>query len=138
MQQFQTENPRMPIAFTRGRLVWTLLLFYTGLLPFVPLRESCLEAVMPSIINRYYFPEDRLLRNRYAAKIMDWLLMRKSLIKHLTDRGIQVYFWVLNEETDYSRAFDYGATGVMTDYPSKLRQFLGGNTHVRGSLEPPD
>lgn len=37
---------------------------------------------------------------------------------------LQVYIWVLNEEQEYKRAFDLGATGVMTDYPTKLKEFL--------------
>lgn len=36
----------------------------------------------------------------------------------------QVYVWVLNEEHEYKRAFDLGATGVITDYPTKLKDFL--------------
>ncbi|KAG8122616.1 hypothetical protein E2320_018105 [Naja naja] len=35
-----------------------------------------------------------------------------------------VYIWVLNEDHEYKRAFDLGATGVMTDYPTKLKEFL--------------
>ena len=38
--------------------------------------------------------------------------------------NFQVYVWVLNEEQEYKRAFDLGATGVMTDYPTKLKDFL--------------
>ena len=30
------------------RVVNVLLLFYTGLLPFIPLKESCFEILMPS------------------------------------------------------------------------------------------
>lgn len=36
----------------------------------------------------------------------------------------QVYVWVLNEDEDFQRAFDLGATGVMTDFPSRLRDFM--------------
>lgn len=74
--------------------------------------------------------------------------MRKSLFKHLTERGIQVrrwagprtrpgsicvsgpfqvYVWVLNDEEDFRRAFDLGATGVMTDFPSRLKDFMDQN-----------
>ncbi|XP_067883856.1 lysophospholipase D GDPD1-like [Heterodontus francisci] len=133
MQSCHKENPYMPMSFTSRRIIWTLLLFYAGFLPFVPLPESCFECFMPSIINRYYFPEMPILRNKHVARLLDWLLMRKSLIRHLTDRGIQVYFWVLNEESDYRQALDYGVTGVMTDYPSKLRKFLDEMPPVRGS-----
>ena len=36
-------------------------------------------------------------------------------------------FQVLNEEEDMKAAFDAGAHGVMTDYPSKLKRFLEDN-----------
>lgn len=45
-----------------------------------------------------------------------------SHTSHASD--FQVYIWVLNEEQEYKRAFDLGATGVMTDYPTKLKDFL--------------
>ena len=40
---------------------------------------------------------------------------------------LQVYFWVLNEDKEFKQAFDLGATGVMTDYPSRLKSFLKEN-----------
>ncbi|XP_015258158.1 PREDICTED: glycerophosphodiester phosphodiesterase domain-containing protein 1-like [Cyprinodon variegatus] len=55
------------------------------------------------------------------------LLMRKALFQHLTARGIQVYIWVLNDEEDFRRAFDLGATGVMTDFPTRLKEFMDRN-----------
>ena len=46
-------------------------------------------------------------------------------ISHMSHfSNFQVYVWVLNEEQEYKRAFDLGATGVMTDYPTKLKDFL--------------
>uniref|UniRef100_A0A8C2XFD8 Glycerophosphodiester phosphodiesterase domain containing 1 n=1 Tax=Cyclopterus lumpus TaxID=8103 RepID=A0A8C2XFD8_CYCLU len=98
------ENPRIPVLFSLPRVLQLLGLFYTGLLPFVPLKEQFLEIPMPSIITN--------------------LLMRKALFDHLTARGIQVYIWVLNDEEDFQRAFDLGATGVMTDFPTRLKDFL--------------
>ncbi|XP_058416530.1 lysophospholipase D GDPD1 isoform X2 [Diceros bicornis minor] len=98
------ENSDIPILFSLQRVLLILGLFFTGLLPFVPIREQFFEIPMPSIVLN--------------------LLMRKALFDHLTARGIQVYIWVLNEEQEYKRAFDLGATGVMTDYPTKLKDFL--------------
>lgn len=40
----------------------------------------------------------------------------------------QVYIWVLNDEDDFQRAFDLGATGIMTDYPTKLKAFMEKNS----------
>uniref|UniRef100_A0A3B4YCY3 Glycerophosphodiester phosphodiesterase domain containing 1 n=1 Tax=Seriola lalandi dorsalis TaxID=1841481 RepID=A0A3B4YCY3_SERLL len=101
------ENPQIPVLFSLPRVLQLLGLFYTGLLPFVPLKEQFLEIPMPSIITN--------------------LLMRKTLFEHLTARGIQVYIWVLNDEEDFQRAFDLGATGVMTDFPTRLKDFMDRN-----------
>uniref|UniRef100_A0A3B5A8I3 Glycerophosphodiester phosphodiesterase domain containing 1 n=1 Tax=Stegastes partitus TaxID=144197 RepID=A0A3B5A8I3_9TELE len=101
------ENPQIPVLFSLPRVLQLLGLFYTGLLPFVPLKEQFLEIPMPSIITN--------------------LLMRKALFEHLTARGIQVYIWVLNDDEDFQRAFDLGATGVMTDFPTRLKDFMDRN-----------
>lgn len=42
----------------------------------------------------------------------------------------QVYIWVLNDEEDFKRAFDLGATGIMTDYPTKLKEFMEKNNYA--------
>lgn len=46
------QNGSMPYSFTVKRGLLLLLLFYTGLLPFVPLGESLLQFYLPRIINR--------------------------------------------------------------------------------------
>ncbi|MEI4867136.1 glycerophosphodiester phosphodiesterase family protein, partial [Klebsiella pneumoniae] len=72
---------------------------------------------MPSIINKLKDPSRLTRSQRIITWLADTLLMRKALFEHLTARGIQVYIWVLNDEEDFKRAFDLGATGVMTDFP---------------------
>lgn len=124
MKKCRRENSEMPFIFTPRRGIVLLLLYYTGLLPFVKLPESVVETYMPSIINRTYFPGNALMRNRFLVYLQDKLMMRKSLFQHLEARGIQVYLWVLNQDSDFRRALDCGVTGVMTDYPSKLHTFL--------------
>ena len=44
------QNPSIPLLFSARRVMVLLALYYTGLLPFVPLREQCLETIMPSIL----------------------------------------------------------------------------------------
>ncbi|XP_036135916.1 lysophospholipase D GDPD3 isoform X2 [Molossus molossus] len=104
MRKCKAANPEMPISFTVSRSVWLLLLYYLGLLPFIPIPERFFLCFLPTIINR--------------------LIMRKSLIQHLEQRGVQVVFWCLNEESDFELAYSLGATGVMTDYPTALRRYL--------------
>ncbi|XP_053410975.1 lysophospholipase D GDPD3 [Nycticebus coucang] len=124
MKKCKTANPEMPMSFTISRGLWVLLLYYLGLLPFIPLPEKFLFCFLPTIINRTYFPFPCSGLNQLAAVISKWIIMRKSLIRHLEERGVQVIFWCLNDESDFEVAFSLGATGVMTDYPTALRHYL--------------
>lgn len=117
-------NSSMPYSFSMSRGVQLLLLFYSGLLPYVPLGESFLQFYLPRIISRTYIPEERILKNRLVISLIEKLTMRKSLFKHLASRGIQVHLFVCNEEQDIAAAFKAGATGVMTDYPTLLSNYL--------------
>ncbi|XP_058868326.1 lysophospholipase D GDPD1 [Acipenser ruthenus] len=127
MKKCRQANPSMPVMFTVQRCVVLLLLYFTGLLPFVPLSESFLQGYLPSIINRTFIPCSPLLRNKFVISVFEKILMQRPLFRHLQARGIQVHLFVLNEESEFRKAFDLGATGVMTDYPTKLRRYLDNN-----------
>ncbi|XP_003998740.1 lysophospholipase D GDPD3 isoform X1 [Felis catus] len=124
MKKCRAANPEMPFSFTIGRAIWLLLLYYLGLLPFASIPERFFFCFLPTIINRTYFPFSCSGLNQLAAVISKWLIMRKSLIHHLEQRGVQVVFWCLNEESDFEVAYGLGASGVMTDYPTALRRYL--------------
>ncbi|XP_033229787.1 lysophospholipase D GDPD1-like [Belonocnema kinseyi] len=122
-------NPNVNLLFSMQRVTMLIILMYTGLLPFVPLKETHLEIFLPSIYLRRkggpirtFLPLEKLI-----VRIMNMLLMRPCLFNHLRARGIHVYFWVLNKDEEFKHAFDLGATGVMTDYPSRLKSFLKNN-----------
>ncbi|XP_048772118.2 lysophospholipase D GDPD1-like [Ostrea edulis] len=124
-------NPNIPILFSMGGVIKLLVLFYTGLLPFVPLKESLLEVLMPSVILNDDFNPLIGGKVRFLLRVFDVLLMRPALFHHLQRRGIQTYLWVLNEEHEFDRAFKLGATGVMTDFPTKLKEYLDKNPQYR-------
>ncbi|TKS91784.1 Glycerophosphodiester phosphodiesterase domain-containing protein 1 [Collichthys lucidus] len=124
MKECRTTNGSMPFSFTVNRGVLLLLLFYSGLLPFVPLGESLLQFYLPRIINRTFIPEKRILRNKMVISLLEKVTMRRSLFKHLAARGIQVHLFVCNEDEDIKAAIEVGATGVMTDYPTLLSNYL--------------
>ncbi|XP_074202218.1 lysophospholipase D GDPD3 isoform X5 [Camelus bactrianus] len=124
MKKCKAANPEMPTSLTLSRGLWVLLLYYLGLLPFISIPEKFLICFLPTIINRTYFPFPCSGLNQLAAVVSKWLIMRKSLIQHLEQRGVQVIFWCLNEESDFKAAFDLGATGIITDYPTALRRYL--------------
>ncbi|KAG1933398.1 lysophospholipase D GDPD3 [Pimephales promelas] len=124
MSKCQKQNPSIPYLFSMKRGILLLLLFYTGLLPFVPLGESVLLFYLPRVINRTYIPEESYLKNRFVVYLLQKLTMRKSLFDHLIKRGLQVQLFVCNEESDIEAAFAAGATGVLTDYPTLLSNYL--------------
>uniref|UniRef100_A0A3P8WJF4 Glycerophosphodiester phosphodiesterase domain containing 3a n=1 Tax=Cynoglossus semilaevis TaxID=244447 RepID=A0A3P8WJF4_CYNSE len=122
MKECHRTNASMPYSFTVRRGVLLLLLFYSGLLPFVPLGESLLQFYLPRIFNRCgCVPVCPCIS---VLSSLCRVTMRRSLFKHLADRGIQVHLFVCNEDEDIKAAFDVGATGVMTDYPTVLSRFL--------------
>ncbi|KAM4530434.1 lysophospholipase D GDPD3a isoform 2-T2 [Odontesthes bonariensis] len=90
LKECRTINDSMPYSFSMKRGVLLLLLFYSGLLPFVPLGESLLQFYFPSIIDRTFIPTKKILRNRLVLFLIEKITMRKSLFKHLAARGIQV------------------------------------------------
>ncbi|XP_016134871.1 lysophospholipase D GDPD3a isoform X1 [Sinocyclocheilus grahami] len=124
----QWQNSSMPYMFTVKQALKLLLLYYTGLLPFVPLGESFLQFYLPQIINREYIPEMWILRRRLVIFLIERLTLRKGMFKHLRDRGIQIHLFVCNEEQDIEAAFAAGATGVMTDYPTLLSNYIRRHT----------
>ncbi|CAM2114875.1 lysophospholipase D GDPD3 [Caretta caretta] len=136
LKKCKAANPDMPYVFSLQRGLLLLLLYYTGLLPFVPLPEAFLQFLLPSIINRTYFPVPKGCMGNLLAKVTHTVTMRKKLFKHLEDRGIQVLLWVLNEEKDFEEAFSCGVSGVMTDYPTLLRRYL--DTHPPPSQDKTD
>ncbi len=50
---------------------------------------------------------------------LDWYIF-----PHLKRRGIEVVYWVLNTQKDFSRAIRAGVDGIITDCPQTLRRYL--------------
>ncbi|XP_060029001.1 lysophospholipase D GDPD3 isoform X2 [Erinaceus europaeus] len=73
MKKCKAANPEMPTSLTVSRVVWVLLLYYLGLLPFVPIPEKFLLCFLPTIINRTYFPFSCPALNKLAAVAFKWL-----------------------------------------------------------------
>ncbi|XP_067679992.1 lysophospholipase D GDPD1-like [Haliotis asinina] len=126
------QNPEIPLIFSMRRVALLLFYFYSGLLPFIPLKESLLEVIMPSILlDEGTSPIKLSRKQRFAIRVIDALMMRPVLFKHLERRGIQTYLWVLNTEDEFERAFKLGVHGVMTDFPTKLMDFLDAHPQYR-------
>ena len=121
------ENAQIPVMFSATRTVALLGMFYTGLLPFVPLKEQYLE--VPLITGT---DADRFAAHGFGAggwqrgviRCAGWLMRSSILFSHLEKRGVSTVVWTYNSDDEYDEAFDAGVTGVMTDFPSRLRQYL--------------
>uniref|UniRef100_A0A673N7A1 Glycerophosphodiester phosphodiesterase domain-containing protein 1-like n=1 Tax=Sinocyclocheilus rhinocerous TaxID=307959 RepID=A0A673N7A1_9TELE len=112
-------NSSMPYMFTVKRGLKLLLLYYTGLLPFVPLGESFLQFYLPQIINREYIPEMWIMRSR----LLVFLIQRLKWFS-----VVYIFISMCNKEEDIKTAFAAGATGVMTDYPTLLSNYIRRHT----------
>ncbi|KAK7070423.1 Lysophospholipase D gdpd1 [Halocaridina rubra] len=127
-QKCYKENPNMCLLFSSRRVCLTLFQLYTGILPFMPVKETHLEIFMPIVMMRIYSHHfGYKWWHTVVAHIANTLLIRRCLFEHLAKRGVQTYLWVMNSEEDFRLAFEAGATGVMTDYPTKLKAFLEEN-----------
>lgn len=133
MSKCRRQNPDMPYGFTVKSGIKLLVLYYTGLLPFIPLGESLLQFYLPRVINRKYIPEPTdpaCLRRPWVVSLLEMVTMRRALFKHLVERGIDVHLFVCNEDCDIEAAFAVGASGVMTDYPTLLSDWLRAHPDV--------
>ena len=119
-------NPEIGTLFSVVKVGLLLIYFYTGLLPFMTLVGTHLEIPMP-ILAYKKFGSEITKTQKILANVSDFLLMRPLLFEHLRKRGIPTYMWVTNSEEDFERAFKLGATGVMTDFPSLLSDYLKKN-----------
>ncbi|XP_033102217.1 lysophospholipase D GDPD1-like isoform X2 [Anneissia japonica] len=128
------ENPKIPLCFSVWGVTRVVLQFYLGLLPFCPIKEQFLEIPMPSIFTKYW-GEELTKFQRMLIIVVDFLIMSKFLFSHLKKRGIEVYLWVLNEEEDWERALKLGASGIMTDYPEQLKNFMQSKNHILNDNE---
>uniref|UniRef100_A0A5S6QLG1 GP-PDE domain-containing protein n=1 Tax=Trichuris muris TaxID=70415 RepID=A0A5S6QLG1_TRIMR len=119
-------NSNVHLFFSSTRVVRLLFLFYTGLLPFIPMKERFLEIPMLASVTEYY-PEVRKKFGIFSKLVMqlgDALLLSPVLFDHLSRRKMHVFIWVLNKDEQFKRAFELGATAAMTDYPTRLAEYL--------------
>lgn len=124
LRKCRAAHPAMPYGFSPRRALLALAAHRLGLLPLLPLGEAVLLGPLPAIINRTYFPVPKGILGQALSLLADKFIMTKGLLQELRERDIQVVLWVLNEERDFADAFARGASGVMTDYPGRLRRYL--------------
>lgn len=102
-------------------VLWVHFLFYTGLIPFVPLEFDVLSIPLFTSTMRSQMTEES---GAIIASITVFVLKAPTLWKYLQTRGVAVNGWVINDDVDYEEGITYPLNGVMSDNPIKLHSFL--------------
>uniref|UniRef100_A0A5S6QQW8 GP-PDE domain-containing protein n=1 Tax=Trichuris muris TaxID=70415 RepID=A0A5S6QQW8_TRIMR len=103
-----------------------LMLFFMGLLPHIPIKETVIEVPVPSsfvnneLKNWPYLPS---FIKKMLAVIADALVLQPSLFRHLKKRCVLVYPGILNDNESFERYWKAGVSGMITDFPSRLQKF---------------
>lgn len=104
----------------RGVLI-THLLFYSGLLPLVPLDIDIFSIPIFTSTMRSTMIEEA---GSVTARIAMFLLSSQTLWKYLQSRGVAVVGWVINDEVDFEEGIQLPINGLMSDDPRKLHNYL--------------
>ena len=85
-------------------------------------------------MSRGLYKSGLLINNKFYAKItttkiavVDIKLLSKNpdIALRYKKRGIKLYIWTVNTESDLKLCEKLGATAVITDYPARTRKLLG-------------
>lgn len=120
-------NKNIYTLYTLPEILKTLLWYYTGLLPFLPLYANYYEIPMCSLFaeRAETFPERAgTWWLKIVLSVLDPMITNEKIITHLKKRGVLTYFFVLNNEHEWRRALQCGASGIMTDFPTELKLYL--------------
>ncbi|XP_066840319.1 LOW QUALITY PROTEIN: lysophospholipase D GDPD3-like, partial [Anser cygnoides] len=124
LRKCRAAHPGMPYGFSPRRALWCSPSTTWGCCRCCPWgRRRCWDPCPASSTGRISRCPKGIL-GQALALLADKFIMTKGLLQHLRERDIQVVLWVLNEECDFADAFARGASGVMTDYPGRLRRYL--------------
>eukprot|EP00602_Paraphysomonas_sp_CaronLab_P006862 CAMPEP_0185022208 /NCGR_PEP_ID=MMETSP1103-20130426/4938_1 /TAXON_ID=36769 /ORGANISM="Paraphysomonas bandaiensis, Strain Caron Lab Isolate" /LENGTH=313 /DNA_ID=CAMNT_0027554179 /DNA_START=35 /DNA_END=973 /DNA_ORIENTATION=+ len=117
-------NPNIPTITSVLGILKVLVLYYTGVLPFVSLDDDVFGITMEAITLKVIREE------RALASVPDWIkvilsyvfagvppkiMLAPGLFTHLRKRGVPVWFLGVNHEEHVEMARTYGATAVLTD-----------------------
>ncbi|VDL89892.1 unnamed protein product [Schistocephalus solidus] len=150
----RSENPRIPTFFPIKEVLWIVVMYYVGLLPFLPIKDDFFEIPlirnffrMPNVVqyltswisaylsvSQHSFAGQFSPLSKHRMLLSFRVLMSPKLFAHLKARGIPVFIWVCNTTEDFDRAFAAGGQGVVTDYPSRLVVYLNQHPEIDRGL----
>ena len=118
----QKTDPRILEFMSIRRVILTYIAFYTGTLGLVPIRACVMDIPLPAVVLRQ-FADYLSLAQRVLLHVLGFLLMNRVLFWHLRRRGVRVVVFVCNREEEFREAERYGVDGIMTDFPSRLKEY---------------
>jgi len=123
-KKLRAADSSIPTINSVPNMLKTLMLYYTGLLPFVEIDDAVFAVTVEEI------PLDQIRDEQSLSSFPDWVkqvlaflfrgrppaaMVVPKLFTHLRARGIPVWFLGVNSEPDLLLAVQTGATGVLTD-----------------------
>lgn len=110
-------SPDVPRVYSTAGILRLLLAYYSGILPFISLRDHQYSVPAPPQpgSDSHASWQARPLLKRWAMRCALWLIDSPRMFRHLQARGVRVTMWTLNsrQEVDYWMA--RGADSFMTD-----------------------
>ncbi len=117
--------------YSAGEILKIYLLFLSGLLPFVCIRQGVVD--IPLATESFRKMVIKFAGDSCLKKSLLWLAFQivncfnffsRLWIPHLKKRGILTFYFILNDEEDFETAISIGCSGIMTDLPTKLNKYL--------------
>jgi len=122
IERMRRDQPRIARFYCGKQILWLMLFFVLGLLPFVPMKEHYFEVPMFSNKQRQQMKIDRGGRGLFVT-LGKFVLSSRRFVRHLQARGVRVVWWVLNDEESWDLALSRGVA-IMTDMPTELTRYL--------------
>jgi glycerophosphoryl diester phosphodiesterase len=64
-----------------------------------------------------------------------WAHIDRRNVRAAIDRGFRVYPWTVNKEEEMRKMIDCGVSGMMTDYPGRLKRLLDSGERPSGRVD---
>lgn len=135
-KKLRSYDPTIPTVVSIQNMLMIILLFHTGLLPFVSLEDAVFgitidEIKLANVKTEKAFKNSPEIVQRFVAWLMQGkppkFLMQPELFTHLRRRGIPTWFMTVNTEVELKMAIEAGATGVLTDKPGFIHDLMEKN-----------
>ncbi|XP_063710542.1 lysophospholipase D GDPD1-like isoform X2 [Symsagittifera roscoffensis] len=124
-------NPNIPLIMSMRKIVIHAFIFWTGLLPFIPIKETFYE---PPACKAMFANQDTTLTRKLVIYFVDFIVGNWLLIYHYKRRGIVCWCWIVNEQSHFKCCFDK-FDGVMTDRISALVQYVASSEDLKNKQQ---